>query len=233
MPWNNGGDGLLTTNLQLPIHPKMLPVSDKTGIDGKKDEYGRPLYVSTAYVVLDLAEEKGTGNIAPVLYTRPAANVIFLCRDEKEGVMIGLVRRERPAVGNNPGVVVTKACGGYFHDGSTGDLQSFVEMVHRYVGLRIKVEDLYLCGDGVFGYVSDPGHGGIRTPIAFTYAIKWEVDPGVVPKMELIWVPLDEAVGYCFQTLNNLVGTDIEDTSSILSILNLQHLIATGQITVD
>ncbi|HCR41996.1 TPA: hypothetical protein DIV45_01360 [Patescibacteria group bacterium] len=233
MPWSKEGDGFLVTNLQLPIHPKMLPVSDKIGIDAKNDEYGRLLYVSTAYVVLDLAEEIETGNITPVLHTRPAANIIFLRRDESGEIVIGLVRRERPAVGDNPGVMVTKACGGYFHDGSTGDLQSFVEMVHRYVGLRIKVEDLYLCGDGVFGYVSDPGHGGIRTPIAFTYAIKWEVDPGVVPKMELIWVPLDEAVGYCFQTLNNLVGTDIEDTSSILSVLNLQHLIATDQIKVD
>lgn len=231
MPKNGTGDNKVT-NLRLPIHPDMLNVSDKTGIVGNiGDDTLFPL-VSTAYTVLELEKEKETGNVSPILHTRPAANIIFLRRDDAGSIVIGLVRRERPAVGDEPMRVVTKACGGYFHDGSTGDLQSFVEMVRRYVGLRVKVEDLYLCGDEVFGYVSDPGHGGIRTPIAFTYATVWEKDPDFVPKMELIWVPLDEAVGMCFDTLNNLVGTCIEDTSSTFSILNVEHLIKTGEIVV-
>lgn len=239
MPWNNGRDFSVVTNLQLPVHPNMLDISNKTRIATIQDGAGIPASVSTAYYVLELAHEEGTGNVSPKLYTRPAANIIFLGLAVGRAVVkggqlvIGLIRRERPAVGDDPGGIVTKACGGYFHDGSTGDLEAFTAMIRRYVGIKVNVEDLYLCGNTEYGYVSDPGHGSIRTPIAFTYATKFEVDPGVTPKMELIWMPLDEAVGYCFQTLNNLVGTRIEDTSSILSILNLQHLIATGEITAD
>lgn len=228
----NGVQDGKVANLNLPIHPRMLSVDNKTGIGCSEDDFGRPIYVSTAYVVLDLAEEKNTGNISPILYTRPAANIIFLDRNKEGEVMVGLVRRERPAVGDEMAKIVIKACGGYFHDGSQGDLHSFVEMVRCYVGLRVRVEDLHLCGNSKYGYVSDPGHGGIRTPIAFTYATAWEIDPDVVPKMELIWIPLAEAVEWCFETLNNMVGTWIEDTSSTFSILNVEHLIKTKQIKV-
>ncbi len=232
MPYGSNA-GNRVTNLDLPIHLDMLDISNKTGVVIKSDEGGNPLSVSTAYVVLELGKEGE--NISPVYHTRPAANIIFLGRDnDSDGIFLGLVRRRRPDRGTGrPATEVTKACGGYFHDGSTGDLASFVEMIRRYVGLKVKVEDLYLCGNEASGYISDPGHGAILTPIAFTYATKWEEDPSVTPKMEFIRVSLEEAEQMCFDTLNNAVSANrIEDTSSIFAILNAIHLIKTGQIMI-
>ena len=220
-------------NLGLPIHPDMLDVADKKTADAiNYPPDGSVAVVCTAYTVMKYGREEETGNVSPILYTRPAANIIFLKRDRNGEIVLGLVQRERPAVGSAPARMVTKACGGYFHDGSTGDLQVFVDMIHQYVGLKVRIEDLYLCGDGVSGYISDPGHGAIRTPIAFTYTTKWEEDPSVTPKMELIWVSMSQAKEWCFNTLNNLLGINIEDTSSNLAILNVEHLLETGEIII-
>ena len=78
-----------------------------------------------------------------MLPKKTTVNCIFLKRDPDvpQHILIGLIRRERPYRGvGRPAGLVTKACGGYCHDGLTGDLEAFVAMLHKYVGLKVQVE---------------------------------------------------------------------------------------------
>lgn len=215
----NGGMG------HLPIPPRMLdPKSlEPWKIDERSDQ--SHLLIATPYFVIGIHAAEGGGSQLE-LDSRPAFEVVMLGRvtgvTEPYVVLIRKKRLEQTAYRDVEWI--TKVPGGYFHDGSPGNVEFVCQRLLQETGMEVDPESVHFIGQAI-------GHTEIRTPIALGYATRYRKVQEPRPGVEVLIVPLPEALQMAENALSR-TSPFLENETAFEELFGVSRMLERYEIAI-
>jgi len=215
----NGGMG------SLPIPDRMLNPLSKEPWKVETSDDGKNLHISTPYFVIRIHAADGGGSQLE-LDSRPAFEVVMLSRAadtaEPHVVLIRKKRLEQTAYRDVEWI--TKVPGGYFHDGSPGNLEFVRQRLLQETGMEVDPESVHFIGQAI-------GHTEIRTPIALGYATRYRKVQEPRAGVEVLIVSLTEALQMAENALSR-ISPFLENETAFEELFGISKMLERHEIAI-
>ena len=208
-------------NFGLPIPGDMLRLGSQ---EPWQITSGGPdvLTVATKYFVIKIHASGASSQLE--LDSRPAFEVSMLALVEDKPHVL-LIRKERIEQSEyRPNNWVTKLPGGYFHDGSTGNMEFVEERLLQETGIKVDPSSVKF-----FGTVL--GHTEIRTPILLGYATRFTKVQPPRAGVEILDVSLSDALQLAENALSR-TEPFLENETGLEGLFAISRMFERGDIAL-
>jgi len=209
----------------LPIDEGILGIDDPN--PWKITPVSDGIKVSTKYFGIKIHVGSDGKSSQLELDSRPAFELALLSLVDNEP-HVALIKKQRAEQQEFRDVdTIMKVPGGYFHDGSGGNLNFVRQRLVQETGLKVDLESVCF-----FGVVI--GHTEIRTPIILGYATRFKKVQEPRVGVQVITVPLSEALQMAENAVRRVSGKPfLENDTAFEGLFTICRMLERGEITIS